>query len=442
MRALSLAWLLGKPSRERRAPMLLTAGAYALVSALVLTVTAGALSFNRVQNEMTGMYLMLAGLAVVLLVVPLAVLGAAAARLSARSQDRRLSTVRLLGGTPGLVVRITVIESAVIAAFGALAGTVLYAGLAPLVGLIHFQGSAIGGAMWLAPWIVALVIAGVVVIAAASAGFGLRRIIVSPLGVRNRTATPKPRWIRALIVAVLILVIYQAFSMMAAFESIAIMLAVLLGGFALGLGALNLVGPWAVGLIGKAKLKKAEKPEQLLAARMILENPAQAWRQVSGVAMTCFVAVVGGSGAALMKVSVGESAPGSPDALIGADIMTGVLITIAVSFISVACSTAITQAAATLDRADLYAGLHMLGVERSTMERARTGSVMAPVIGVGIGAIIVSGVLVLPLAGLAMVMAPLSVAVILGTLVAGTLAVRGAVALTSTGNTPRPGPVG
>ncbi len=52
----------------------------------------------------------------------------------------------------------------------------------------------------------------------------------------------------------------------------------------------------------------------------------------------------------------------------------------------------------------------------------------------GIGAIIVSGVLVLPLAGLAMIMAPLSVAVILGTLVAGTLAVRGAVALTSTGS--------
>ncbi|MFF5794321.1 permease [Paeniglutamicibacter sp. NPDC012692] len=442
MRALSLAWLLGRPSRERRAPMLLTAGAYALVSALVLTVTAGALSFNRVQNEATGMYQMLAGLAVVLLVVPLAVLGAAAARLSARSQDRRLSTVRLLGGTPGLVVGITVVESAAVALSGALAGTVLYAGLAPLVGLVHFQGSAIGAAMWLDPGVVALVVAGVVVVAAASAGFGLRRIIVSPLGVRNRVQAPAPRWIRALVVAVLVLGVYQAFSMMAAFQSIAIMVAVLLGGFAVGLGALNLVGPWAVGLIGKAKLRRAERPEQLLAARMILENPAQAWRQVSGVAMTCFVAVVGGSGAALMRAAAGESAAGSPDALIGADVMTGVLITIGVSFLSVACSTAITQAAATLDRADLYAGLHMLGVERATMERARTGSVMAPVIGVGIGAIVVSGVLVLPLAGLAMIMAPLSVAVILGTLVAGTLAVRGAVALTSTAHTLKTGRVG
>ena len=350
--------------------------------------------------------------------------------------------MRLLGGTPGLVVGITVIESAAVALAGALAGTFLYAGLAPVVGLVHFQGSAIGAAMWLDPGVIALVVAGVVVVAALSAGFGLRRIIVSPLGVRNRTQAPAPRWIRALIVAVLILGVYQAFSMMAAFQSLAIIIAVLLGGFAIGLGALNLVGPWALGLIGKAKLKRAERPEQLLAARMILENPAQAWRQVSGVAMTCFVAVVGGSGAALMQSAAGESAPGSPDALIGADVMTGVLITIAVSFLSVACSTAITQAAATLDRADLYAGLHMLGVQRPTMERARTGSVMAPVIGVGIGAIAVSGVLVLPLAGMAVIMAPLSVAVILGTLVAGALAVRGAVALTSTGRALKPGRVG
>ena len=435
MRTLSLAWLLGKPSRERRAPMLLTAGAYALVSALVLTTIAGALSFNRIQNELTGMYLMLAALACVLLIVPLAVLGSAAARLSARSQDTRLSTVRLLGGTPGLVLRITIVESAIVALSGAMTGIVLYAAMAPVVGLIEFQGSAIGNAIWLNPGIIALVVAAVVLVAALSAGFGMRKIIVSPLGVRNRTQTPKPRWIRALIVVGLILLISQAFSMMAMFKDLAVVLAVLLGGFALGLGALNLVGPWAVGLIGKAKLKKAQTPHDLLAARMILENPAQAWRQVSGIAMTCFVAVIGGSGAAMMNTAGAESSPGSPDALLSTDVMTGIIITIAVSFISVACSTAITQAAATLDRAELYAGLNMLGMERSTMEKARVGSVMGPVIGVGVGAIMISAVLVLPLASMAIIFAPLSVALILGTLLAGVLAVRGAVALTSTAQT-------
>ncbi|XBH22820.1 FtsX-like permease family protein [Jonesiaceae bacterium BS-20] len=432
MTLFSLAWLLGKPTKQRRGPLLLTAGAYALVSALVLTVTAGALSFSRVQNDLTGMYQVLAALAVVLLVVPLAVLGSAAARLSARSLDERLSTVRLLGATPGQVTLMTVIESAAIALAGALGGVVCYAGLAPLVGLIHFQGSAIGTAMWLKPGVIALVILGVVLVAVISATLGLKRIIVSPLGVRNRVTVPRPKWIRVVVVAAIILMIYASFSMLGQFKSVAVMMAVLLGGIGLGLGALNLVGPWAVGLIGRSKLKRAETPDKLLAARMILESPTQAWRQVSGIAMTSFVAVVGGSGAALMNTVGADSSLDSGDALLAADIMTGVLITIMVSFLSVACSTAITQAATTLDRSELYAGLDRLGMPPATMEAARVGSVMIPVLGVGVGAAVISGVLVFPLVGIAIIMAPLSVGVILLTLAAGFGAVRGSVALTST----------
>lgn len=432
MTLFSLAWLLGKPTKQRRGPLLLTAGAYALVSALVLTVTAGALSFTRVQNDLTGMYQILAALAVVLLVVPLAVLGSAAARLSARSLDERLSTVRLLGATPGQVTLMTVIESAAIALAGALGGVVCYAGLAPLVGLIHFQGSAIGTAMWLNPGAIALVVLGVVLVAVISATLGLKRIIVSPLGVRNRVTVPKPKWIRVVVVAATILMIYASFSMLGQFKSVAVMMAVLLGGIGLGLGALNLVGPWAVGLMGRSRLKRAETPDKLLAARMILENPTQAWRQVSGIAMTSFVAVVGGSGAALMNTVGADSSLDSGDALLAADIMTGVLITIMVSFLSVACSTAITQAATTLDRSELYAGLDRLGMPPATMEAARVGSVMFPVLGVGVGAAVISGVLVFPLVGITIIMAPLSVGVILLTLAAGFGAVRGSVALTST----------
>lgn len=432
MTLFSLAWLLGKPTKQRRGPLLLTAGAYALVSALVLTVTAGALSFTRVQNDLTGMYQILAALAVVLLVVPLAVLGSAAARLSARSLDERLSTVRLLGATPWQVTLMTVIESAAIALAGALGGVVCYAGLAPLVGLIHFQGSAIGTAMWLNPGAIALVVLGVVLVAVISATLGLKRIIVSPLGVRNRVTVPKPKWIRVVVVAATILMIYASFSMLGQFKSVAVMMAVLLGGIGLGLGALNLVGPWAVGLMGRSRLKRAETPDKLLAARMILENPTQAWRQVSGIAMTSFVAVVGGSGAALMNTVGADSSLDSGDALLAADIMTGVLITIMVSFLSVACSTAITQATTTLDRSELYAGLDRLGMPPATMEAARVGSVMFPVLGVGVGAAVISGVLVFPLVGITIIMAPLSVGVILLTLAAGFGAVRGSVALTST----------
>ena len=430
MTALRLAWLLGKPTKERRGPLVLTAGAYLLVCALVLIVLSGALSFTRVQNDLTGAYRILAALAVVLLIVPLTAVGMAAARLSVRSQDTRLSTVRLLGGTPGLVTAMTVVESTATALIGAVGGVALYALLAPLVGLVHFQGSAIGTAMWLPPATIGLVLLGVLVVAAGSSAVGLRRVMVSPLGVRNRVVTPKPRWIRAAVMVGLIAVIYAAFNALAVLQSLALIVAVLLAGFALALGGINLVGPWAVALIAKRKLRGAQRPEHLLAARMILENPAQAWRQVSGLAMTSFVAVVGGSGAALMATTAAEGPAESPDALFATDIMTGVLVTLAVSFVSVACSTAITQAAATLDRRTLYEGLERLGMQRKTLEKARVGSVMGPVVGVGMGAAVISAVLLFPLVGAAIVIAPVSVAIIVATLLTGLLTVRGSVALT------------
>src|SRR5690606_29095446 len=110
-------------------------------------------------------------------------------------------------------------------------------------------------AMWLNPGVIALVVLGVVLVAVISATLGLKRIIVSPLGVRNRVTVPRPKWIRVVVVAAIILMIYASFSMLGQFKSVAVMMVVLLGGIGLGLGALNLVGPWAVGLIGKSKLK-------------------------------------------------------------------------------------------------------------------------------------------------------------------------------------------
>jgi len=436
--ALSIAATLARPDRGRRAPMLLTVGAYAVVSAIVLVVTAGALSFAQLEGEFAVLYGSLAAFAVVLLVVPVIVLGAAAVKLSARSNDRRLSSLRLLGASTPLIASITIIEAAATALAGALAGVALYAAAAPLVGLVRFQGEPIGGAMWLHPGVVAAVAGAVVVLAAASAAAGLRRLVISPLGVRTRATTPKPRWIRAAIVVGLLVVMNLAFANLAVFQDAGVILGVLLTGFALCLGALGLIGPWVVRVLGRVRLRSAETPDRLLAARSILENPAAAWREVSGLAMTTFVAVVGGSGAALVdamsRVELDPSnGPFDPTArFFASDIMTGLVITLVVSFLSVACSTAITQAATTLDRADLYDGLDRLGVDQRTVERARVRAVMTPAITVSVIAAISSGVLVLPVLGFTMVMAPISIAVVAGTVVAGMLLIRGSVSMTST----------
>lgn len=425
MKAFSLAWLLGRPTRGRLAPQLLTVTAYILTTALLLLVAAGGLSFRAVQDDLTGLYLVLAGIAVVLLVVPLAVLGGAAARLSARSHDERLATVRLLGGTPALAGAVTVIDSAALALLGAVGGVVVYLASAPLVGLLHFRGRAIGSDMFMAPGIVAALSAAVVLIGIISAVAGLRRLNVSPLGVRTRAVAPGARWIRALVAGIVVVAAFTALQQLDTIRDLAVMIAVMLGAFAAVLAVLNVVGPWVVRRLAVRSLRKAESPERLLAARMILESPQAAWRQVSGVAMTSFVAVFGGSGAAMMRASGGGEASAQDLALID-DVLTGVLVTIIASFIGVCCSAVINQSALTLDRRGLYGNLNRLGMDPATMDRARVRSVMGPLVWVSLGSAIVAAVMMFPLVGIAMIVSPVTILVVAVTMIAGVLVVRGA----------------
>ena len=430
MNLIHLAWLLGRPRAGRRAPLLLTLSAYAVVTALVLVVVGGALSFRQFRIEAQLFYLSLAGLAVALLIIPLLVLGRAAAQLSARSQDRALASLRLLGATGTQVRLVSVLQAVACALAGALGGVLLYFLLVPLVGLVRFQGAALGGSVVVGWPVIVLVLAGVGLLSVISSLSGLRKLVITPLAVRKRSTVPSPSWLRALVTVAGIAGLYALFTNLGLVTGdLAVMIVVLVGGMGLGLGIMNLVGPWLVAVVGREKLRKAASPAQLLGARMILESPQAAWRQVSGVAMASFVAVVGGSGAALMQFSQDDTHLSSWEAHLAADVLTGVLLTLAVSFACVAASGAITQAAGTLDRADLYAGLDRLGMPVRVMNRARVKSVMVPALTAAIGFGLASAVLVLPMAGLAILFRPLTVLVVLGTLAAGLLVVRLAISL-------------
>lgn len=422
--------MLGRPATSRRAPQILTASAYAMVSAILLIVLGGAYSFTSFELEAQGMYLPLAAFAVVLLVVPLLVLGSAAARLSARANDRALSSLRLLGATGTQISLVAVLQAAGTALAGALAGIALYFLAAPLASLIPFQGAPIGSAIYLPQWVLAIAVAAIVLLAAVSAAAGLRKLVITPLAVATRSTVPTPSWLRALISVGGILVLYAVFSNMGQFvQSIAAIIAVVVGGFGLGLLVMNLLGPYLVAKVGQGKLRKASTAQELLAARMILESPAESWRQVSGVAMASFVAVVGGSGAAMMAMTGSELDQGTWLEHVPADVTTGVLVTLAISFICVAASAAISQSASTLDRAPLYRGLNRLGMPYETMNSARTKSIMIPALTASIGFAIASTVLVLPLAGVAILFKPLTVLTVIACVVLGLLLVRTAISV-------------
>lgn len=406
----SILWMTSRPSSGSKAVIVLPAVAFALVTALLLIVLAGGLSFftNVPPDDefgTAGAYQLLAVLAVSLMILPMLTLGGSAARLSARRRDERLSTLRLLGATPALVSVLTVVESTMVAVVGVATGVLLYAAALPAIALIPFRGEALGLAnLWLPAGVLLLGAAALILLAAVSAAVGLRQVVLSPLGVRTRQKAPTVHWLRLALGGGAAVVLYMVMNSATSSASLATMVVMVCGGFAGGLALLNLLGPFVLKWLAGRGLRKAQTPVRLLAARTVLESPKAAWRQVSSLSMTSFIAVVAGTGLALLA-GVGEA--GSQEELnLTNDMRTGVLITVVASFLLVAASAGVNQAAAVLDRRELYVSLDRLGMPRAVMDAARKRAVMWPVRLVTVGSAAMAAILLFPLTGAAMIFAP------------------------------------
>ncbi|SKC74752.1 FtsX-like permease family protein [Krasilnikoviella flava] len=431
--AVHLAPLFARRRDGDRLATALPVAAFGVVTALLLVVLGGAQAFFQWDDELASTYATLAVIAVVLLLVPLATVGASAARLAARRRDERLASLRLLGATTGTITALTVLEAAVTALLGAVLGVVLYAVLAPLVGLLHFRGEALGAQMWVPWWWLPLAVLGVALLAAASAVVGLRAVVVTPLGVRTRQRPGTAHWVRVVIAVGVLVVglglmqVLGVLGEMGGIVAIVGTLAAIFGGMLLALDAL---GPWFVRVRARRQARKAQTVPRLLAARMVLEDPKVAWRQVSGVAMTSFVGVFGAVGLAMADMTSTEGM--DPDERwLMQDISTGVLVTVAVSFLMVACSVGINQAASTLDRAAVHVSLDRLGVPRAVMAEASRRAVMSALWMVAGGSALCAAVLLFPLVGMAIFIQPVAIVTALAVFALGFLAVRGAAALSA-----------
>lgn len=414
-----LTWMLARPGRAGLGLTLLPIVAFAVVTTLLLTVIGGAQTLWTLDGDLQAIYQLLTVVALALLVVPLLSLGGAAARLAARRRDDRLATLRLLGASSGTVGAVAVLESGALALAGALLGGVLSLAVAPLVGLIPFAGAPLGAAnVLVSPWGVVLIVAGIVLVAILSAVLGLRRVVLSPLGVRMRSDAPKQGWIAVVVGVVGIAGASFASSVLGAAGSVVVMIVLAGAAFAGALALMNLVGPWLIGVVARRRVRSASTPERLLAARVILESPKAAWRQVSASATAAFVAVFAGTGAALLNL-MNSGDLRDQDALLALDIRTGVIVTVVGTFLMVACAVGVTQAATILDRAEVSRSLGHLGVPLAVIERARMGTVLVPLLTTSITSAVVAAVVVLPLAGMALVLAPVSVGMIVAALLAG-----------------------
>ncbi len=234
-----------------------------------------------------GDYQVMAQLAAVLLVVPTILLVGALARLTAAQREQRLAGLRLVGATPGLVVGVTALETALAALVGSLGGLGAYRAVLPLAARVELAGSTfavddlrLGAATLVAAALV------VPVLAAVSATVALRTVVIGPLGVTRRSARRRPRAIRLLVVPAAWIALVATARVLGEGGSVA---PVLLGLGAV-IGTFAVVGPWLTWVVGALMARLGRRPGPVLAGRRITDDPRGTYRTVSGMVLAGLIA--------------------------------------------------------------------------------------------------------------------------------------------------------
>lgn len=400
--------------------------AFAVTTAVALLVLGGFQAFAQraaaapADDYDANLYVMLAGTAAGLLLIPLATLGGAASRLAVARRDERLAALRLAGASTGQVSTLALLDSTLQALVGALIGAAGYFGLIPLVLPVTFQQQPFGYAELLLPWwVLPLAVVAVVLIALVSAAASLRRVAITPLGVAARTGSAALHWTRILPIAV----VGIGFTVLVRTGQggLIVLIVFLLG----GLAVVNVVGPWLMGVIGKVAAKRAKDAASLIAARRIIDSPKTAWRSVGGVALAMFVASM--AAAAALFGAAGDDP-------VMTDIGTGGRLTLVIAAVVAATSTGVMQAGRIIDQRSEYRALQLAGTDISVMDRARLREVGIPLIASVLLATAAASLFLIPALGVGIFTQPvvviqylLSVAGALALVLAGSWASKGVV---------------
>ncbi|MYT71320.1 MULTISPECIES: ABC transporter permease [unclassified Streptomyces] len=344
---LRLALLLtrGADRLERRRALLTALGATAATcfatSAVALGSVRGQVSFsfgNGLLDQPGTRRGVVTGL--LLLLIPVLGFLAQCARVGAVHRDRRLAALRLAGACPRRVRRIAALEAGLACLAGAAAGFVLFSAVVAATGHVTEPPA------WAACALTALAIpvAGTLVSALA-----LRRVIASPLGhVRRERPTGGPGLLVGLGVPLCAVLIGAAALLVRGSRGDVAALPALLVGVVVLTGAAAI---WASGAVAKAVGRRlaarAERPEVLLAAHRLQQDPWAASRSHAALVLVTVVGVglVGIYRILLDQIAANERETGVPQDVgyytYGLNVtVAAVLIALLICLVSLATGTA------------------------------------------------------------------------------------------------------
>jgi hypothetical protein len=238
------------------------------------------------------------GIDLILSVVALAMLApvlifiATATRLSAARREQRFAAMRLAGATRRQVSLLAATESTVAVVLGMAAGFGIFFLLRGPVAGIPFLGQPFfpGQLSLSLPDILAVAI-GVPVAAAVAARLALRRVHISPLGVARR-ATPRPPRAWRVLPLLAGLAELGFFVVHGTPASVGGEVWALLSGFLLIIVGLVIAGPWLTMAAARVMARRTSRPDALIAARRLADDPRAAFRAVSGLVLALFITTV------------------------------------------------------------------------------------------------------------------------------------------------------
>ncbi|MCW2673571.1 MAG: hypothetical protein JWP14_2160 [Frankiales bacterium] len=225
------------------------------------------------------------------LLLPVLVLVATATRLSASSRDRRLSALRLVGATPRQARAISAAEGLVAGIAGVAGGLgVFWVLRGPACALLPFPEGVYAQDLMPGPLSLAAVLLGVPLLAVVSAVASLRKVVLSPLGVRRSARVKGAGWWRLVPVATglgmlfVLRVNHQAWP-----PGTPLGTTLLLGGGGLTFVGLAFAAP-AMSRFGGRLLDRLPGVSAELAAARIDADPSASARVVTGMVMVVFAA--------------------------------------------------------------------------------------------------------------------------------------------------------
>lgn len=364
--------------------------AFAAATGILATVLGGAAAFvGRLPAEPSAAaggeaglipFLVTCALTASVMLLPSAVgLGGSAARLSLARREQDLATTRLVGGTAGQVGAVAVLDVAAQALLGAVAGVLAHLAVTPALTGLDFGIRPFTTADLLMPvWAYPVLVAGVVLLAAVSAGVSLAGVVLSPLGVARDSRVVRMSVLRvvgwALLVGGFLLFMQVGAGMLSGVADGMAYIAVLVLFVGAVVAGLNVIGPFLVWLLALLAARLAPGPALLVGARRLAADPKAGWRAVSGIT---FALVVAGF---LTVISLLADGARAEDRMLATALTTGGLLTLGIAAVLAAVTTGVTQTARVIDQAPVLRAQHIAGAQVGQLHRARLAEIALPVL--------------------------------------------------------------